>query len=160
MKPLMISVIIFFAIGSWAAENPNAITITATELKSQPEIKASALLAVPTQTRLIVGERQGAWYKAAINGKSGWIKLLSIKLLNDKAVATKSGLADLAAATKGTKSTTGTGIRGLTAQKLENAEENRIELAKLENHAVDSNEALTYARSANLASVKSAADKE
>jgi len=139
---------------------PNATTVNATELRAQPDNKATAVMTVPAQSNLLVGDRQGAWYKTTFNGKNGWIRMLSIKLLGDKAQAQRSGLADLAAASKGTKSNVGTGIRGLTTERLQKAEENPLELAKLENYAVDADEAQTFARSGGVLATKSSSDKE
>ncbi len=144
----------------FAADTSSAITVSASDLRAQPDAKASVIVNVPAQTTVNVGERSGAWYKVTFNKQTGWMRMLSLRLQGNKAAVQNSGLADLAAASRGTKSSVGTGIRGLTAQQLEKAEENHLELAKLEKFAVDANEAQQFARSGGVVATRASSDKE
>lgn len=130
-----------------AGDQPgNAITIVATELRKDPAAQATVLANLPAQTTVVVGDRQGGWYKTEVNGKSGWIRLLSVRMNSSNKVAGSSGLAALGQASGRSSSTLTTGIRGLTAENIKNAKENPAEVAKMERYAVSVTEAQKYAR--------------
>ena len=133
-----------------AGTSQPGFTVVATELRSAPQTSASVTQKLAAQTVVAVGERKGAWYRAEVNGKSGWLRLLSVRLQNAAQGGGSSGLGALASATRNTQSTTGTGIRGLTEEQLQKAQENLPALAVMESYAVSDSEARDYARAASI----------
>lgn len=133
-----------------STDSQQGITVIATELRAAPAPTASVSQKLPAQTKVTLGERKGAWYRADALGKNGWLRLLSVRLQNTALASGSSGLGALANATRNTQSTTGTGIRGLTEEQLQKAQENLPALAAMEKLSVSEAEARDYASKGSI----------
>lgn len=131
-----------------------AETVTATELKSKPEPKASTVAKLANGSALLVHERQGGWYAAEHSSGKGWIRLLHVRLAGEANVDGKSGAGALIklGSISRTDTTVATGIRGLTAEELAKAKENPRELAKLDQFDAGEQEARAFARAGGVSS--------
>lgn len=132
-----------------------AITTRSTELKAQPASDAATLATLPEKEKIETIKRQGAWVQVkSADGKTGWLRMLSLRLGNNESQKTTSGLGSLLGF--GRNNTTGgtvtTGVRGLSEEDLENAKPNPAELEKMEKFSVNKAQAKRFAASAKLQS--------
>ncbi len=95
--------------------------------------------------------RQGGWTQVRAAGRSGWVRVLSVR---SDAPASTAGLAGLVEAGT-TRRDPGqvvavAGLRGLTEEQLKTARFNAAELARLNQYAVTRADAEQFARAAAL----------
>lgn len=96
--------------------------------------------------------KKGAWLQIKTAGKTGWVRLLTVKR-NSASANNIAGVVGVATGRSGTgKVVSTTGIRGLSAEDLKTAQFNEAETKKLESYAVSADEAKKYASSGGLSS--------
>lgn len=94
--------------------------------------------------------KKGAWLQIKSNGKTGWVRLLTVKR-NNPSSNNVAGVVGVATGRSGTgKVVSTTGIRGLSAEDLKTAQFNESETKKLENYTVNAEEAKQFATSGGL----------
>ena len=141
----------------------SARTVRATDLQAQSQSDAATLATLPENTRVIVLRRSGAWGEIkTANGQAGWVRMLSLRF--DEAVpqGAGGGAANPVAALTGllssgrtsTTATVTTGVRGLTAEDMQNAQANPAEVQKLQKFAVQKDSAQAFARRSGLSPVQ------
>ena len=130
-----------------------ATVIRATELKQAPATDSATVAALAEQTAVEVVERKGGWMRVKAGDGEGWVRMLALRL--GGATAAKPGASGLTqmfnvarTGTSGTQVTTG--VRGLDAEQIANAQPNPAELAKLEKFASDRDEAAGFATQGKL----------
>ena len=135
-----------------AAAEP-ATVIRAAELKQEPASDAATLATLPENTAVDALERKGGWTRVKAGAGEGWVRMLSLRL--GGATTPKPGASGLTQAfnvarsgTSGTQTTTG--VRGLDAEQIANAQPNPAELAKLEKFAADRDAATSFASQGKL----------
>lgn len=144
---VLLSIALSCCLPGLVAAAQQAQTVTTTDLKAKPEPKAKTVASLPTGSSLLIGDRQGGWYAADTAQGKGWVRLLHVRLAG---LGTKSGkdgvdtLVKLGSVSR-TDTTVATGIRGLTAEDLKQAQENPRELAKLDQYAISDAEARKFA---------------
>ncbi|MDH4286925.1 MAG: hypothetical protein OEV26_05840 [Gallionella sp.] len=133
-----------------------AYTVRATELKEKPFMDARALATLAEKTRVDVIHRHGSWNQVKANGKTGWVKMLSLRFSTTQRKAGDSGFSALfnVARTGSSGSMTTTGIRGLSEEKLHNPQPNPQALKQLGEQAVSKEEAQRFAKSGGLTATK------
>ncbi|MGP1718554.1 MAG: SH3 domain-containing protein [Methylophilus sp.] len=96
--------------------------------------------------------KKGAWLQIKSAGKSGWVRLLTVKR-NTASGNNVAGVVGVATGRSGTgKVVSTTGIRGLSAEDLKTAQFNEAETKKLESYTVSADEAKQFASGGGLSS--------
>lgn len=151
MKRWIAGLLAAFAGGAWAAES--GVLAKAGELKQEPFADAATVAELPAAAPLEVLARQGAWMKVTADGKTGWVRLLSVRLSGAPAKAGESGLAKAAnVALSGSSGTAvATGVRGLDKEQIANAAPNPVEAARLEGYAATDAKVRSFAQAGPLA---------
>lgn len=151
MKRWIAVLLAAFAGGAWAAES--GVLAKAGELKQEPFADAATVAELPAAAPLEVLARQGAWMKVTADGKTGWVRLLSVRLSGAPAKAGESGLAKAAnVALSGSSGTAvATGVRGLDKEQIANAAPNPVEAARLEGYAATDAKVRSFAQAGPLA---------
>jgi hypothetical protein len=130
-----------------------ATVIKAAELKQEPATDAATVATLPENTAVDALERKGGWTRVKAPGGEGWVRMLSLRF--GGATAPKPGASGMTqmfnvarTGTSGTQVTTG--VRGLDAEQIANAQPNPAELAKLEKFAADRDAATGFASQGKL----------
>lgn len=125
---------------------------TATELKASPSPSAATVSKLTPGSSVQVGERQGGWYKVTSPQGEGWVRMLSIRLAAGATGAGASAGSGLAALEQASRSNTtvATGIRGLSREDLKTAQEDLVELSKLDQYRSSRQDALEFGQRAGL----------
>lgn len=125
-----------------------------TDLRDKPANDGEMLLVVQANTLVEVAERQGGWYRVAVEGQSGWMRLSAVRF---GAASAKSGSSPLGFLQSGrsavTKGSVTTGVRGLSEEGLQRAEPNHAAVTALDALAVPSDDARRFAGELPLAAV-------
>lgn len=131
-----------------------ATVIRATDLKQEPATDAATVAALAENTAVEVLARKSGWTRIKTASAEGWVRMLALRL--GGATAAKPGASGLTqmfnvarTGTSGTQVTTG--VRGLDAEQIANAQPNPAELAKLEKFAADRDAATGFAAQGKLA---------
>ena len=131
-----------------------ATVIRPTELKQEPASDSATVAALSENTSVEALERKGGWTRIKAGDAEGWVRMLALRFGSGTAKPGDSGVSQLfnvaRTGTSGTQVTTG--VRGLDAQMLANAQPNPAELAKLKNFAVDRGAAASFAAEGALSS--------
>lgn len=147
--------LLVFFLGCWAvaaqAGEP-AYTVRATELKARPFSDAATVANLAERSQVEVVARQGSWTQVEANGKTGWVKMLSLRFGDAQKKSGDSGLGALfnVATTGSSGSTVATGVRGLSEENLKNPHPAPQELQQLKHYAVGKQEAQRFARAGKL----------
>lgn len=140
---------VFTAFSAMAFGQEQGLTVRATDLKDQPFTDANTVLRLAENTRVEVQSRKLSWLQVAVQGTSGWVKMLSLRFDGAKPSA-KDELGGIRAiynlATTGSSgSTVTTDARGLDERKLRNPSPNPPALAAMRAFAASRQEAETFA---------------
>jgi Bacterial SH3 domain len=131
-----------------------ASVIRTTDLKQEPATDAPTVVSLQENTSVEALERRGGWTRVKAAEGEGWVRMLALRFggtATPKPGA--SGVSQLfnvaRTGTSGTQVTTG--VRGLDAEQLANAQPNPAELAKLEKFAAGRGAAEKFAAQGKLA---------
>jgi uncharacterized protein YraI len=145
----LIVVLFLIPLACWAEP---ATVIRATELRQEPASDSPAVAALAENAAVEVIERKGGWTRVKAAGSEGWVRMLSLRYGAGAAKSGDTGVSQLfsvaRSGTSGTQVTTG--VRGLDAQQLANAQPNPAELAKLQDFASDRDAAAGFAGKGTL----------
>lgn len=137
-----------------AQAQESAYTVRATELKEKPFADAPTVVKLAEQAKVEVITRQASWMQVKAGAATGWVKFLSLRMGDGKAQTAPSGEGMKAlfnvAATGKSGSTTTTGVRGLSEEKLKKAEPNPQALKALQEQAVSADDARGFAEAGKL----------
>jgi hypothetical protein len=130
-----------------------ATVIRATDLKQEPATDSATIASLPENTAVDALERKSGWTRVKAAGGEGWVRMLSLRY--GGATTAKPGASGVTqmfnvarTGTSGTQVTTG--VRGLDAEQIVNAQPNPNELAKLQNFASERPAAETFATQGKL----------
>lgn len=120
-------------------------------LRDKPFADAKAVITLKTGQTVDIQKREGAWYLLRVNGKSGWLPMLSVRRTAAAAAVSAGSLAQTASG----RATTGkivatTGVRGLGEEQLTNATFSEAAIAAAEKFRVTPQEATAFAKAGNL----------
>lgn len=138
-----------------AQAQESAYTLHATEMKAKPFSDAQTVAKLAEHAQVEIIQRQASWMQVKAAGATGWVKFLGLRL-GDRQAAGKggddSGLKALfnVAATGKSGSATTTGVRGLSEEKLKNAQPDPAALKTLQDYVSDSDGATAFAQAAQL----------
>lgn len=152
-----------------------AVTLRDATLVAKPFRDAESIGSISSDTQVIVLKRKGGWYQVQNKEQTGWVRLTSLRLKKNKGKNKAKGkgkgknsapgqlkkpgnLDTLGEALTGGLFTTGsssnvattTGIRGLDADDIGNAEPDEEALQKLDNYKVSAEQAQRFANQASL----------
>jgi uncharacterized protein YgiM (DUF1202 family) len=159
MKSLMTMLVLSCIALTASAET--AVTTRNTELQAKAQSDAATLATLPANTSVEVVGRQGGWSQVKASGKDGWIRLLHLKF-NSSGAASGSGSSDplaglnnlLSSGRTSNSATTTQGIKGLTAEKVKDANPDPAEFKKMQGYAVSKSVAQSFSHKNKLASAK------
>lgn len=129
-----------------------ASVIRTTDLKQAPATDAATVVTLQENAAVEALERKGGWTRVKATGGEGWVRMLTLRFgtIPKPGASGASQLFNVArTGTSGTQVTTG--VRGLDAEQLANAQPNPAELAKLEKFAANRGAAEKFASQGKLA---------
>ena len=160
MKQLFL---IFFA---WFVISVPASAASGTMIKND-DLRASAASGSALVGRASKGatvevlKRQGGWTQIKHAEKTGWVRILSVRLVADSGGNLLGGLAQLGGSRPDSRRVVAVaGLRGLNEAELRGARFNATELARLDQYVSSRADAEKFARSAKLKRVDMAYIKE
>lgn len=129
-----------------------ATVIRASDLKQQPATDSATVAALPENTAVEVLERKSGWTRVKADAGEGWVRMLSLRFGASAAKPGATGVSQLfnVARTGSSGTQVTTGVRGLDAEQIANAQPNPAELAKLEGFAADRDAAAKFAAQGKL----------
>lgn len=120
-------------------------------LRGKPFADAAVVLQVKTGTKVEIMTRNGGWYQVKTGGKTGWVRMLSVRRGAAASGSAVTGLASVASGRTGTgKVTTTTGVRGLDEAELKAAAFDEAQVKKAESYRVSRKDAEAFAREVKL----------
>ncbi len=140
-----------------AAKTASGTLLKESELKDKPFIDAKTVTRLPKQTAVTILERNGGWFRIQAAKKSGWVRMLNVKVTagaqNLSSGTDLRQAATLATGRAGTGNVVSTsGLRGLSEEELRTAKPDYAQFDKLNSFGVDKNSASTYAKQNGLTS--------
>ncbi len=130
-----------------------ATVIRATELKQEPASDSATLAALAENAAVEVLERKSGWTRVKAQPGEGWVRMLALRFGGTApAKPGATGVTQLfnVARTGSSGTQVTTGVRGLDAEQIANAQPNPAELAKLEKFAADRDAAAGFAAQGKL----------
>ena len=137
------------AAGAAASGDPGTL-VRADSLRARNAADAPELAALAAGIKVKILARDGAWYQVNADGKTGWVRMMSVR--RSAAASTDvAGLAGIASGRTGTgKVVTTTGVRGLDSGDLTAASFDEARIARAEAQRVSRADADAFARQAGL----------
>ncbi len=129
-----------------------------TSLFDKPSRKATSLGDIGMGKEVVINNKKGLWLEITVDGLTGWVRKLHISKVQ-KDTNKKGGSLSAAASMGSGRSGSGnvvssTGVRGLDADALSNAEFDKVEFKKYLKLAVSAKKAKKFAKKAKLKKVK------
>ena len=138
------------ATGAALAADPGTLT-RADSLRDKPFADAKVVAPVAGGTKVDIVTRNGGWYQVKAGGKTGWVRMLSVRRSAAAGGSSIAGLASVASGRTGTgKVSTTTGVRGLDSGDLATAAFNETEVALAERNRVNARDAAAFAKQGKL----------
>lgn len=150
MKPLsMLPFILFLAAPAWAAPG---VMIKDEDMRASAGATAAVVGRAAKGASVQILARQGGWTQISSAGKTGWVRILTVKSSAPAAGAGDVlGLVEAGTARRDpSKVVAVAGLRGLTEEELKSARFSAGELAQLDRYASDRADAQGFARGAGL----------
>jgi hypothetical protein len=106
------------------------------------------------RTKVEVIGRRSSWRQVQVDGKTGWVKMLSLEFNHANRKAGDTGLATLfnVATTGSTGSSVTTGVRGLSEDDLKHTKPNPKALAIMDTYSVNKSDAQQFSKVGKLSS--------
>lgn len=124
----------------------------ADNLYEKPFADARILGKLPAGQAIDIQKRDGAWYQLKAAGKTGWVRMLSVRRTAPAAAASAGSVTQVATGRAGTgKIVATTGVRGLGEENLKEAPFSEEAIAAAESFRVTPAEADRLARAEGLA---------
>lgn len=124
--------------------------LRAESLRERPAADAPELAQLAAGSSVNIVTREGGWYQVAAAGKTGWVRMLSVRR-SEAASTSVAGIAGIASGRTGTgKVVTTTGVRGLDSGDLQAATFDEARIAKAESLRVSKSDAAAFAKAGGL----------
>ena len=130
-----------------------ATVIRQTELKKEPASDSQTISNLNENTSVDALERKGGWTRVKAPGGEGWVRMLALRYAGEGAAKPgDSGVSQLfnVARTGSSGTQVTTGVRGLDADQLANAQPNAVEMKKLQGFAATKDAAAGFASQGKL----------
>lgn len=150
MRSLITAIVLTMASGLALAE-PAAL-LRDSELRANPRNDAALVQTLKGKAVVDITSRQGAWAQVkTTDGKTGWVRVLNLRTGSGQ--KGEGGLGALASVFKTGSSgnTVSTGVKGLSEEKLKEAQPNEEEAKRLGKQKVNESDARNYAKQGKLA---------
>ena len=154
---LVVLAVMVCGLAPTAASAEKGQIIRAGDLLAQPFIDAPSAAKLTASQPVTIVERRGPWVSVQANGKTGWVRLLNLRLepavagLTPPSTASRpSGLSSLMRTGSSGRTVT-TGVKGMDEEDIRASTPNYEELTLLEGLGVDAAEARASAEKAKLA---------
>lgn len=135
---------------SQAAAAETGVALKADQLRAESFSDAKVVGSVNKNDAVEILNKKGAWLQIKSAGKTGWVRLLTVKR-NNTGGNNVAGVVGVATGRSGTgKVVSTTGIRGLSAEDLKTAQFNEAETKKLESYTVNADDAKQFAGNGGL----------
>jgi hypothetical protein len=129
-----------------------ATVIRTTDLKQEPASDAATVASLPENTAVEALERRSGWTRVKAPAGEGWVRMLALRFGAGTAKPGASGVNQIfnvaRTGTSGTQVTTG--VRGLDAEQIAQAQPNPAELARLQKLAASRDAAAGFAAQGKL----------
>ena len=149
----MRTILLFLLVPLLAWAEP-ATVIRATELKKSPATDAPTVAELAPTTLVEALERRGGWTRVKAQAGEGWVKMLALRYGTTGPGSRRgdSGISQLfnVARTGSSGTQVTTGVRGLEAEQITNAQPNAAELKKMQGYAATPAAAAGFASQAKL----------
>lgn len=120
-------------------------------VRSKPFADAAVVLQLKTGVKVEIVSRNGGWYQVKSGGKTGWVRMLSVRRAAAASGSAVTGIAGVASGRTGTgKVTTTTGVRGLDEAELKAATFDEAQVKKAESFRVSRKDADAFAKEGKL----------
>jgi uncharacterized protein YraI len=120
-------------------------------LREKPFADAKVLTPLTAGQKVDILKREGAWYQVKAAGKTGWVRMLSVRRTGQAAAVSAGSLSQVASGRAGTgKIVATTGVRGLSEETLRQATFSEGAVAAAEKYRVSAAEADRFAREGGL----------
>lgn len=130
-----------------------ATLLKPTDLRSQPQGGATVVTTLKAKDTVDIAARKGAWASVkTADGKSGWVRVLNLRTGSGQRGDAGIGTIASIFKTGSSGNTVSTGVKGLSAEQLQNTTPNPAEAARLTAYAVKNADARHFARQGKLAS--------
>lgn len=121
-----------------------------TDLRDKPFLDAAVIAPIAANTPIQIQTNKGAWMQVkAANGQVGWIKLLNVRTSGGGTNSSSLALGNVIK-TGSSGQTVTTGVKGLSAEQIKQAEPNAAEVEKMDSYASNQSEATRAALQAKL----------
>jgi hypothetical protein len=129
-----------------------ATVVRPTELKKEPATDAPTVAELAQDTGVEAIERRGGWTRVKAGAAEGWVKMLALRYGGATQRQGDSGLTQLfnVARTGSSGTQVTTGVRGLDAEQIANAQPNSAELQKMQAFASSPEAAARFAAQGQL----------
>lgn len=121
------------------------------ELRAKPFGDAEVLATVQAKASVDIVARQGAWAQVKSGSQTGWVRLLNVRTGSGQSGDAGVGALASVFKTGSSGNTVTTGVKGLSEEKLGNAEPNPGEAKRLSQYRETEAGAQAYAKQAKLA---------
>lgn len=140
-------------LGSSLAAAEPATLLRDGSLLDNPQSDATVLASLKAKEVVDIETRQGAWARIKTsNGAQGWVRLLNLRTgSGQKSGGTLNTLANVFK-TGSSGNTVSTGVKGLSAEKIRNAEPNDAERQRMDKTKSSDNDARQFAKQGKLSS--------
>lgn len=136
---------------AWAAEGEMLRDDT---LRAGASAGAAAVAKTSKGSKVTILARQGGWTQVRAAGKTGWVRLLSVRASAGGGSGNLSDVAALAGPRDPNKVVATAGLRGLSEEDLRRGQYDAGQMQQLERQAVSADEARRFAADGQLAAVK------
>lgn len=138
-------------ISSLAKAEP-ATLLKATDVHSAPQSSASVVAALQAKDSVNITTRQGAWAKVDTStGKTGWVRILNLRTGSGQRGDAGIGAIASVFKTGSSGNTVSTGVKGLSAEQLQNATPNPAEAERMNTFVVKAADARSFGKQGKLA---------
>jgi hypothetical protein len=142
--------VLLFSSVTAAVAAEQGVAIRAGDIKAEPFIDAATAASVAANQPVTILERRAGWVRVESGGKTGWMRMLNLRLAAGdvrKGGARPDSLAASAALfrTGSSGKTVATGVKGMGEEDIRSASVDLAQLDKLDGLAVDSAAAATNA---------------
>lgn len=136
--------------GAWTADD-----VTWVALASGDTVNAAVLAPLAAKEMVDIQRRQGAWANVkTASGQTGWVRVLNLRTGSGQRGDAGVGALASVFKTGSSGNTVSTGVKGLSAEQLQNATPDPAEAERLNSFAVKTADARTFAKQGKLADKK------
>lgn len=143
-------------LAAWTASAMAASTgtlIRSEQVRATPSPSGTAVIKLPSGTPVEVVGRKGGWLQVKTKGKTGWVRLLSVRSSSGGSAGSAAdigGVVGLATQRNNSQVVATAGLRGLNEEDLKGAHYDAAQIKKLDSYTVNRQQAESFAARAGL----------